>query len=250
MSQIDEHAITNKDKILGKYSKLYKYQSIVRQPMELDELSEITGDDDAPKKKDDGKVKFDFCKIKLDIDFDTKNITTSVFVKDSPTSKSVRKDVKTAKDLEEYHTFGSTVRYVLTANKLWAAKNKNDAGERKYGVSFKILQMEIIPKEKHASTKEIFSKYNYFSGRADDEEEEEEEDTIASNSIELPNNNTGDDPLDENSPNVNEDEDNEEDENEADQEAEAEAEPEPEPEPLPEPTPTKKPNTRKNKSTR
>jgi len=174
MSQIDEHAIANKDNILKKYAKLYKYQSIVRPPGEADELSLITDDDDNTKKKDK-KPKFDFCKLKLDIDYETKNISTGIFVKKTPKSKAELKDVRDASDLDKYLTFGSTVRFILTANKLWAAKNKNENGDRKYGVSFKILQMEIQPREQYASTKELFSKYNLFTQGSEEEGEDENE---------------------------------------------------------------------------
>ncbi|GAI96933.1 unnamed protein product, partial [marine sediment metagenome] len=141
LSQIDESMKKQqfRKKIFGnKLWNSYTYQPLVRQPFE----DEYDSDDEKEQNN-----KFDNCKIKLDIDFNTKNIMTSFFIKDT-NKKTVKKvNIGKVSDLEEHLTFGSSIRMVVTTDKLWASKG----GAKHYGVTMKVLQMVITPNKQSGS---------------------------------------------------------------------------------------------------
>ena len=157
---------TVKDDIFGNDPKLVKkmkYSPIIKVPKETD-------DDE-----DDNKVKFDKMKINLDIDYNSGEINTKVYTKENNDSKAIARDVKTMEDLEKYFTYGSQIRLILMVNKLWAAKSDIGGYGRLYGAGFKVLQMEIIPRE-NTSVKQEF-KTNAFDSDSEDEEVQLNEET-------------------------------------------------------------------------
>jgi hypothetical protein len=154
-TSIDKYTDTSKDKIFDKFAKLYSYKPIIREPRKKDELELIEEEENQDKdgKPQEEKVKYKFWRAKFDISYEDKKILTPIFVRDpsAPEEERVRKvEVSTATDLEEYVTWNSEVRLIVMANKLWAEKNKKDANAkfREYAISFKILQLEVIPREK------------------------------------------------------------------------------------------------------
>jgi hypothetical protein len=150
---------TVKDDIFGNDPKLVKkmkYSPIIKVPKETD-------DDE-----DGVKVKFDKMKINLDINYNTGEINTKVYTKENNDAKAIARDVKTIEDLEKYFTYGSQIRLILMVNKLWAAKTDIGGYGRLYGAGFKVLQMEIIPRE-NTSVKQEF-KSNQFDSDSEDEE--------------------------------------------------------------------------------
>jgi hypothetical protein len=132
-----------------------KYSPIIKVPKETDD-------------EDDNKVKFDKMKINLDINYNTGEINTKVYTKENNDAKAIARDVKTIEDLEKYFTYGSQIRLILMVNKLWAAKTDIGGYGRLYGAGFKVLQMEIIPRE-NTSVKQEF-KSNQFDSDSEDEE--------------------------------------------------------------------------------
>ncbi|CAH6421793.1 Hypothetical protein KVN_LOCUS480 [uncultured virus] len=164
--KIDEYVEKNKKTILGKSYHLFTYQPIVREPSDPNDLEQIGDDDDATDKPTETKTepskeKYKYCKMKLNISFETQEILTTVYVKGTDGNVNLVQ-VKSATDLDQYHNFLSKVRYIVTANKLWASKNKNESGIRKFGVALKILQMELVPSEKGSSSiREMFTKYAF-----------------------------------------------------------------------------------------
>ncbi len=152
--QIDESMKKQqfRKKLFGKQWNTYTYQPLVRQPFDFAE--EYDSEDEEEQNNNN---KFDSCKIKLDIDFNTKKIMTSFFLKDTD-KKTVKKlAIKKVSDLDEHITFESTIRMVVTTDKLWASKG----GNKRYGVTMKMLQMEITPNKQSGSLREQFSKYAF-----------------------------------------------------------------------------------------
>ena len=153
---------------LEKVRKTFKYKSIVREPQESDAIEDPKEKSDKPK-----RPKCKFWKARLDTDFDTGRIITSVFVKDpsNPTAKPTLQKVDTVTDLEKYMPWGSTVRFIVMMNKLWAEKNpKGDVKTRQYGLSFKILSIETTPREGGGSLRDVVQQYA-FRDNDDDETE-------------------------------------------------------------------------------
>lgn len=174
LRQIDEYTEKNKTAImagkLAKYSKLYEYQPIVRDPAPIEEISDDEEEENAePKEEKEQRERYRYCKMKLNVNFQDQSITTGVFVKKNDGSAEPV-NVKTATDLEEYFGWNSKVRFIVMANKLWASRNKDSAGKRKFGVSLKIIQMEVTPSERNTSVGEAFKKYAFIN--FDDDEQE------------------------------------------------------------------------------
>jgi hypothetical protein len=180
--KVDDYIETNKADIFKtfaaskkttgvKAAKLFTYQPIVRKPQDENEFGETIVDD---KKKE----KFLYCKMQFNTSYPEKDITSMVFIRDEndKTQKSnVPATVSSATDLENVGlVWGSKVRMIVMVNKLWAAKAKDNNGSRRFGVTMKILQMEVIPREKSGSIKEQFTRYAFI----DQDDEDEEEDTM------------------------------------------------------------------------
>jgi len=149
IKQLDDYCVKNQKKILGdKLYKKYTYLPSLKTPVEPDEL-DLVDEETAPKEK---KVRFSYVKLRLGLDLE-KNITTKVYSNtktvDTETNKeksNIKKEaVKTASDLYQIMPYRSTIRLIVQGYKVWFAKNKNQEGTRMWGLSFKILQLEIEP---------------------------------------------------------------------------------------------------------
>lgn len=170
LSSIDEYVQNNNLTLLGsmagpqgKFLKLFKYQPIVRDPPEIDETAE-EDEANADKKKYPDRERFKYAKFKLNVTYPEQKICTTFFIKSAdPTSTDAPREerIETASQLEEYVRWGSKIRCIVMANKFWAAKSKNATGTRPYGVSFKILQMQIIPREVMGSVSKVFATYAF-----------------------------------------------------------------------------------------
>jgi len=170
LQQVDEYTLKNKDKILKDYSKLYSYQPIVREPTDQEDELKLVVDD---KKKNKPKTElFKSCKFKLATNYEDGSVTTKVYVKDQndSTKRGQEVQIKTVSDLDKYVNYNSKVRMVVNVNKLYASKAKmqKDDKYRKFGVTFKIVQMEVTPGTS-SSVKEEFKNYAFL-----DEESEEQ----------------------------------------------------------------------------
>ena len=253
---LDKTVLKNKEKVLAfldKYIKLYKYQPIVREPVVNDDLAQIVDDD--KKTEGEQKERCNYFKVKLDTEYQTGKINTLVFLKTKDSDGKVSREkieIGTVTDLEQYISLGCSVRLVLMANKLWVAKNKDAAGDRKFGVTLKALQMEIEPRESSGSIRQDFGNYAFVDDdeeekettaaveEENDEEDEEDEEEVEAE-VEAEGDEEGDEEEDEGDEDEEEeDEDDEEVEADEDEEDEEEEDDEPEPEPEPEPVVIKK----------
>lgn len=163
LQQIDEYNEKNKQNILGGFKnvdKNFRYQPIIREPIDSDEL-ELVEDDS--KKTGDRRPRPKYCKFKIDTDYKTGKINTKIFIKDAqdPKKRGEEVAVETVTDLEKYLNYQCHVRMVILANKLYVDKSPKDDGKRRFGNTFKIIQMEITPRES-SSVKEEFQKYAFL----------------------------------------------------------------------------------------
>jgi hypothetical protein len=196
LSQIDELAQDESflKKVLGKNYKSWTYTSMVREPAEQEDDLSADSDEESEEeeeKKDTKKsdtVKFDYCKVKLDVNFGTGELATKFFVRDPAEAKVEGKKkrpeevkCKTVTELEEYLKWGSSVKMMIMVNKFWAAKTKQN-GVKSYGITMKAVQMEITPRESSGSLKEEFSKHAFISDEDESYEDDSEDDETLSSS--------------------------------------------------------------------
>ena len=130
------------------------------------------------------KEKYNFWKAKLDTDYDSGKILTSVFIRDAenPTAKPKRVPVDTPTQLEQFLKWGSKVRMIVMMNKAWAEKQPKEQGmDRKYGFGFKIMSLEITPSNQQSSFRTEVQNYAFIdkedgeTNQAEERGEEEEE---------------------------------------------------------------------------
>lgn len=182
LSEIDNYNTSNKSKIfknlgskggLGNTknaAQLFTYQPTIRSPQSDDEFGQIDENSKKGASGDNKQPKLQYCKMQFSTSYPEKHITTSVFMRESVDKDPVEFQAKTASDLENGGLiWGSQIRMIVMVNKLWAAKAKNQAGSRGYGVTMKIMQLEVIPRQKSSSTKEQFSRYAFISDDEDDQ---------------------------------------------------------------------------------
>jgi len=164
----------------SKASKLFTYQPAVRTPQaDDDDIQEVTDGKSSTNNSKPKTERFKYCKMQFNTDYPEKNITSQIFIRtEGPEPKITAVKPKTPSDLEELGlVWGSKVRMIVMVNKLWAAKAKHQVTQtRSYGITMKIMQMEIIPRERSSSIKDQFAKYAFIDG------EESEDTQVASGS--------------------------------------------------------------------
>lgn len=174
----------------------YQYLPIVKKPVVLGDMLI------SAKKKpvQEQKERFEYCKIKFDVDFDTGFIKTAVFKKDPDTGEITRERVKTISDLEEIVRYGSTIRMIVLVNKLWASKAPV-SGSYKFGVSLKVVQMEVVPGAVGKSIRDEFTDYAFGPAPVttkDDSNEKAEDDSDDDKDSTVENGESDDEDSDEN----------------------------------------------------
>lgn len=177
-----------KRKIFGsdKIAEAYNYQTIVREP---ENDMEEEGATFKPK----------YMKLKIDTDYNTGDVKTRIMVKEDSGRKKLD-DVKTITDLTKYVRYKSNIRMVVTINKLYATRAKV-GDKKKYGLTFKILQVECeAPLNKAAQydmdafvddddddePKKSYPKLDFNSVNLEDEDDEdavEEVDVVINNKL-------------------------------------------------------------------
>ena len=162
-SNLDKWAIENKDKLfsgkMAKFMKLYDYQSIVRTPQEIIALDL---EDDAPNTATaEKKEKMNYAKIKIDTSYDSGEVITTVFLREDGVPK--KQNVATITDMAEIVTWQSTIQFIATCNKIWFSKSAGQDGRRKYGIGFKLNQIEVTNKSSSngGSAKNDFNFYAF-----------------------------------------------------------------------------------------
>ena len=127
-----------KEKIFGNKSKKYTYQSIFRLPMDIED------EDDTNKNKKNNIVRIPYMKLKLNTQYPSNNIITTIFLKDK--GKNEYKQVDDITDVDsfcKYVCYQSKLKAIIAPVKLWAqASNIKDAS---YGVTFKIIKAQVDP---------------------------------------------------------------------------------------------------------
>jgi len=107
-------------------------------------------------------------KAKFNLDWDTGNIETKMFKLVDGKREKVK--VTTLESVEQLVTYRSNIRLVLMPNKLWAMKAYDG---KKYGVSFKIMHLEVEPVER-TSLKQYFENDAFVDSEDDDNDESED----------------------------------------------------------------------------
>jgi hypothetical protein len=157
LCSIDKKAETDKEQIFGdkKKAAVYKYQPIVRQAPE---------NPDAP---DDTPLPPDYFVIKFDLDYNTGNVNTKLFVNDNGERSEV--SVTTVDDMMKYIRYKCEFRPVFSICKLFAARSADSEGKRKYGFGLKLKLIEVRP------MKNMKDETETFFIDTDNEEEERKE---------------------------------------------------------------------------
>jgi hypothetical protein len=149
MVELDD-ILANEDKkaeIFGsaKAGKSYQYQPIIRVPVTEDMVDD--SDDEKPK-----YARPPYMKTKFHLDYESGNMKTKLYKKNKDGQREEVGAV-TLNDIEKYVTYRSKVRLILMPNKLWGLKTYNG---KKYGLSWKVMQIEVQPVERSAM-KDVFS---------------------------------------------------------------------------------------------
>ena len=161
-----------KESILGSKHEKYMYQPIVRRREAPDDDSDEEGEKDT-------RVWHPYIKAMLDVDYTTGHLKTKVFVRNTDpaaTEKRTLLDITTITELTEYVNYMSTIRPIVMFNKLYAANSANQSGKRMYGVTMKIVQLEVEPSSGAAGVR---SQYQTDAFLSDDEESDDEQDAPA-----------------------------------------------------------------------
>ena len=134
------------EKILGKkFCKKYKYSPILKGTTE--EQTDVNEDSDENEKTSSKDVKPQHIKIKIDVDYNTKNIKTRVWdsVEDNNgvRTRTEIKDIASITELAGIIKYKSRVRLVLRPAKTWAQPSTKKDPE--YGFTFKLFKIEVEP---------------------------------------------------------------------------------------------------------
>ena len=167
LSALDKHVLQNQANIFGANAAKYKYIPLVKEPAEA-EVDENEEGEDKKKPKYD---RFQFCKVKFDTDFgDNRKLTTAIFLREAETGKPLLQEVNSVTEAEEHLPWGSTARFVIMANKLWAAKQTKTKGKgelKEFGLTMKCLQLEVIAKPQKTGSIKTSFRSSYALGDTD-----------------------------------------------------------------------------------
>jgi hypothetical protein len=144
----------------------------------MDKDKNKNNDDKYPKQQ-----KLPMLKIKLDIDYETKDVKTIVFNDpeqtpddDENVEPQLVEGIKTIDDLSKHVMWKGKYTFILMLNKLWAAKSADEKGIRSFGVTFKLLQVGInaMP-TMNSSAKQEFTSQALTTKCYDSDDDDEEE---------------------------------------------------------------------------
>jgi hypothetical protein len=185
LMEIDKYNVKNVETIFknfaaskgvtpSKAAKLFTYQPAVRTPQDDDELAEVDGKSSNNAGTNKPKTeRFKYCKMQFNSSYPDKTITTQVYLREGEGEnvKITEVSPKTPTELEDLGLgWGASVRMIVMINKLWAAKSTNQQTKtRSYGISMKIMQLEIIPRVKQGSIRDQFTKYAFIDGEESDD---------------------------------------------------------------------------------
>jgi hypothetical protein len=89
-----------------------------------------------------------YCKLKLETDFIDHTLKTRVYLRKN--GKPILQNTQTITELADILEWRSTANFAFSTAKLWVA-NKEVDGVKKYGLTLKALQIEIIERAKKAN---------------------------------------------------------------------------------------------------
>jgi hypothetical protein len=144
--------------------KKYKYMPIVRVPEE-----EPDAEDDPKKKK---YPRPPYAKFKLNVTWPETKITTEVFISTMKDGKRERtkQEINSIDEFASHVRFNSTIRPIITPVKSWCEKKvKQGSDYMLYGVTFKIIKIEVEPPENNNSLLSTYLNNDAFID-SDDEE--------------------------------------------------------------------------------
>ena len=154
------------ENILGKKAKKYKYQSIYREAVVVENDSD---DEDQNTKKKSGP-KPSYIKLKLKLSYPDKKIESKVFESelDPKTNKYTRTQIttNTIDEFANYARYLSTVRCVIRPFKMWA----QDASKKdpEFGISLRIERLEVDKSSINGIYKSVYASDTFI----DDDEED------------------------------------------------------------------------------
>jgi len=183
MEKTDELLKKNTADIVGKKNaKSYSYQPIIRIP----KVNDVVTEKDTKKSDKPPQEKFPYMKAKLDIEFGSKKVLTKIYHRSVDKNKKVSRTkvpITTIDDLTDAAPYGSKIRFILYACKMWAQIGADKNGDRDFGMSFKVMQMEVVPSN-IVSMKAAFKECAFQDEDSDtkkkvkkDDSDDEEEDT-------------------------------------------------------------------------
>ncbi len=209
--------------------KKYKYMPIVRVPEE-----DPDAEDDPKKKK---YPRPPYAKFKLNVTWPETKIITEVFLSTMKDGKRERtkQEINSIDEFASHVRFNSTIRPIITPVKSWCEKKvKQGSDYMLYGVTFKIIKIEVEPPENSNSLISSYLNNDAFIDSDDEESAFQGKPSEPVNIVKLPlvKSSTAKKHVVEESDEEDEDpkvDESEEEESEAEEEEEEEEEPIPEP---------------------
>jgi hypothetical protein len=171
MKELDEYFSSEEFKrdVLGwsdKTAATYDYVPIVRTPQEMDDDDDEEEDEEEDEEKAKAKKALkekrekmgprpDYMKPFFELEYQTNKVLVKILHK-SGEEKIPVEDVNVLDDALKYITWNGFAKYILTPNKLYATKQKdNKTGKKTYGVTWKVICVEAEPSEKAGGKQEL-----------------------------------------------------------------------------------------------
>jgi hypothetical protein len=226
LQSIDEMMSSKKfkEQQFGAKASKYKYAyPICRVPVE---------DEEEDEDKDKKKSKYPrppYMKVKLDATWPETKITTQVFTSIMKDGKRERekKEIESVDDFANHVRYLSKIRPIITPVKGWCEKKaKMGSNEMQYGLTFKLVKIEVEPHVGGGSNMSQYMNNDAFIDSDDDEPKFQGKPSMTKTSAL---------PLINKSKKDEEEEEDDEDPQNGEDEEEEEEESEEEPEPIPEP---------------
>lgn len=167
MKELDTYFSSEEFKrdVLGwsdKTAATYDYVPIVRTPQDMDDDDDEEEDEEKAKAKKALKEKRekmgprpDYMKPFFELEYQTNKVLVKILHK-SGEDKVPVEDVNVLDDALRYINWNCHAKYILTPNKLYATKQKdNKTGKKTYGVTWKVICVEAEPSEKAGGKQEL-----------------------------------------------------------------------------------------------
>ena len=184
LEKLDDYVRSKQNDIFGKSAKLYKYVPLVREATKLEGI-ELEEKKNAYFKKT-GKQYVEkshpaYCKVKFDVDYNTKQLETAVYDSTSENEPPKEIDVTTITELTHHVRWQSKIKMIVMVNKFWAQKTSQKKGEpREFGLGLKCLVLHVKERAQSSAGSvkdQVRSGQIDFVEESDDDDEEEVEES-------------------------------------------------------------------------